>query len=96
MGEEAVQPHLHVCTDPYCHQKAENLVGVPWYLSFTIFTFKKPFFTNNRHFFELHIFKLSIFTSSIFNPVIFQVIRFFTLKIPNLQSSKKTGTPPNL
>ena len=60
---------------------------VQWCLSFTIFIFKRPFFTLNLRF------KLSIFTSSVFTPVIFQIIHFFTLKNPILQCFKKTGTP---
>ena len=66
---------------------------VQWCLSFMIFIFKRPFFTLIFAFSDLHIFKLSIFTSSVFTTVIFAVLQFFTLKNPNLQSSKKTGTP---
>ena len=43
---------------------------------------------------DLHILKLLIFTSSVFTPEIIQVLPFSTLRNPNLQSSKKTGTPP--
>ena len=66
----------------------------PWFFKIIILTSKKPFFTLKLHFFVIfYIFKLSIFTSSVFTPVIFQTLCFFTHYIPNLQSSKKIGTP---
>ena len=63
-------------------------ISLPWYLSFTIFMFKKPSFTLNLHFFLWSpIFKLTIFIHDVFTTVIFQILRFFTRKNPNFQSS---------
>ena len=57
-------------------------------------------------FFDFHIFKLLIFNFSVFSPVISPILHFLTLKeqnffffplkSPDLQSSEKTGTPPNV
>ena len=63
---------------------AKMKTGVQWCEIFTIFTFKKPFFTLktvNLHF---------------FTPVISPTLLFFTLINPNPQSSKKTSTPPKV
>ena len=54
------------------------------------FTFTEAF----PHILCLLFFKQSIFISSVFFPAILQVLHFNKLENQNLQSSKKTGTPP--
>ena len=69
-------------------------MGVQWCAIFTIFTFKKPFFTLYLNFFLFP--QLKAVNLHFLTPVISPTLHFFTLKNPNPQSSKKISTPPKM